>query len=42
MSSRVFRGLSSQAATFYASLFKDSKVLGVTRYGTAGPGPEGR
>jgi predicted 3-demethylubiquinone-9 3-methyltransferase (glyoxalase superfamily) len=26
---------------FYVSIFKNSKVLGVTRYGKEGPGPEG-
>ena len=30
-----------EAATFYASLFPDSRILDVTRYGSAGPGPEG-
>lgn len=30
-----------QAATFYTSLFKNSKILQVTRYGPAGPGPNG-
>ena len=29
------------AAKFYSSLFKDSKITNVTRYGKAGPGPEG-
>ncbi len=26
----------------YVSIFKNSKVLGITRYGEAGPGPAGR
>jgi predicted 3-demethylubiquinone-9 3-methyltransferase (glyoxalase superfamily) len=26
---------------YYVSIFKNSKVLGVTRYGEAGPGPKG-
>jgi predicted 3-demethylubiquinone-9 3-methyltransferase (glyoxalase superfamily) len=30
-----------EAAQFYASIFKDSKLLTVTRYGKGGPGPEG-
>jgi predicted 3-demethylubiquinone-9 3-methyltransferase (glyoxalase superfamily) len=29
------------AMNFYVSVFKNSKVLGVTRYGEAGPGPKG-
>jgi predicted 3-demethylubiquinone-9 3-methyltransferase (glyoxalase superfamily) len=29
------------AASFYVSIFNNSKVLSVTRYGKAGPGPEG-
>jgi predicted 3-demethylubiquinone-9 3-methyltransferase (glyoxalase superfamily) len=30
-----------EAATFYASIFPNSKVLKVVRYGPAGPGPAG-
>jgi predicted 3-demethylubiquinone-9 3-methyltransferase (glyoxalase superfamily) len=30
-----------EAANFYVSLFKNSKILGVTHYGEAGPGPAG-
>lgn len=30
-----------EAATFYTSLFEDSRLLDVTRYGAAGPGKEG-
>jgi len=30
-----------EAANFYVSLFKNSKINGVTRYGDAGPGPAG-
>ena len=30
-----------EAATFYVSIFKDSKVLDVRRYGDEGPGPAG-
>ena len=29
------------AMNFYVSIFKNSKVLGVTRYGDTGPGPKG-
>jgi predicted 3-demethylubiquinone-9 3-methyltransferase (glyoxalase superfamily) len=30
-----------EAARFYTSIFKSSKVLGLARYGDAGPGPKG-
>jgi predicted 3-demethylubiquinone-9 3-methyltransferase (glyoxalase superfamily) len=30
-----------QAANFYVSVFKNSKVLSISRYGDAGPGPQG-
>ena len=30
-----------EAAKFYTSIFKDSKIKSVTRYGDAGPGPKG-
>jgi predicted 3-demethylubiquinone-9 3-methyltransferase (glyoxalase superfamily) len=30
-----------EAANFYCSLFKNSKVSSVSRYGAGGPGPEG-
>jgi len=30
-----------EAAKFYVSIFKDSKILSVSRYGDAGPGPKG-
>jgi predicted 3-demethylubiquinone-9 3-methyltransferase (glyoxalase superfamily) len=30
-----------QAAKFYTSIFKNSKIEAVTRYGEAGPGPKG-
>ena len=30
-----------EAATLYTSLFKNSKILNVARYGEAGPGPSG-
>ena len=36
-----FNDTAEEAANFYASVFKNSKVLAVTRYGDAGPGPKG-
>jgi predicted 3-demethylubiquinone-9 3-methyltransferase (glyoxalase superfamily) len=30
-----------EAANFYTSIFKNSKVLNIARYGDAGPGPKG-
>ena len=30
-----------EAARFYVSVFEDSKIVGITRYGEAGPGPQG-
>ncbi|HEX4100693.1 MAG TPA: VOC family protein [Pseudonocardiaceae bacterium] len=30
-----------EAANFYTTVFKNSKILDVARYGAAGPGPEG-
>ena len=30
-----------EAMNFYVSIFKNSKVVGVSRYGDAGPGPKG-
>ena len=30
-----------EAARHYVSIFKNSKIVGVTRYGEAGPGPRG-
>lgn len=30
-----------QAANLYVSLFEDSKILSISRYGDAGPGPKG-
>jgi predicted 3-demethylubiquinone-9 3-methyltransferase (glyoxalase superfamily) len=30
-----------EAATFYASVFRNSKIHKITRYGDAGPGPNG-
>ncbi len=36
-----FDGKAEEAANFYVSVFKNSKVVRVTRYGDAGPGPKG-
>ena len=30
-----------EAMNFYVSVFKNSKVIGLSRYGEAGPGPKG-
>jgi len=35
-----FDNNAEEAVTFYTSLFKNSKVLEVARYGEAGPGPD--
>jgi predicted 3-demethylubiquinone-9 3-methyltransferase (glyoxalase superfamily) len=36
-----FNGTAEEAMNLYVSIFKNSKVLDVTRYGDAGPGPSG-
>jgi predicted 3-demethylubiquinone-9 3-methyltransferase (glyoxalase superfamily) len=36
-----FDGNAEEAVNFYASIFKNSKILNVARYGEAGPGPAG-
>jgi predicted 3-demethylubiquinone-9 3-methyltransferase (glyoxalase superfamily) len=36
-----FDGKAEEAAHFYVSLFKNSKIGTVSRYGDAGPGPKG-
>jgi len=36
-----FDGKAEEAANFYVSVFKNSKVVQLTRYGDAGPGPKG-
>jgi predicted 3-demethylubiquinone-9 3-methyltransferase (glyoxalase superfamily) len=36
-----FDNQAEEAAQFYVSTFKNSKIVGVTRYGEAGPGPRG-
>jgi len=36
-----FDGKAEEAARFYTSIFKNSKVLSIGRYDEAGPGPKG-
>jgi len=36
-----FENQAEEAANFYCSIFKDSKVGNIVRYGDAGPGPKG-
>jgi predicted 3-demethylubiquinone-9 3-methyltransferase (glyoxalase superfamily) len=36
-----FNDKAEEAANFYASVFKNSKVVSVSRYGESGPGPRG-
>jgi predicted 3-demethylubiquinone-9 3-methyltransferase (glyoxalase superfamily) len=36
-----FNNQAEEAADFYVSIFKNSKVNKITRYGDAGPGPKG-
>jgi predicted 3-demethylubiquinone-9 3-methyltransferase (glyoxalase superfamily) len=36
-----FDGKAEEAANHYVSIFKNSKILNVARYGDAGPGPKG-
>ena len=36
-----FDGKAEEAMNFYISIFKDSKIVSVTRYGEAGLGPKG-
>ena len=36
-----FDGNAEEAMNFYASIFKNSKIGRITRYGDAGPGPKG-
>jgi predicted 3-demethylubiquinone-9 3-methyltransferase (glyoxalase superfamily) len=36
-----FNDNAEEAANFYVSTFKNSKILNVSRYGEAGPGPKG-
>ncbi len=36
-----FDNQAEEAATFYTSIFQDSKIMGISRYGEAGTGPAG-
>ncbi len=36
-----FDGKAEEAMNFYVSIFKNSKVVSITRYGETGPGPKG-
>jgi len=36
-----FDGKVEEAMNFYISIFKNSKILSISRYGEAGPGPKG-
>jgi predicted 3-demethylubiquinone-9 3-methyltransferase (glyoxalase superfamily) len=36
-----FDGQAEEAANFYVSIFKNSKILNLAHYGEAGPGPKG-
>ena len=36
-----FNGQAEEAANYYVSTFKNSKILNVARFGEAGPGPKG-
>jgi len=36
-----FNDNAEEAAKFYTSIFRNSKITGLTRYGEAGPGPKG-
>lgn len=36
-----FNDKAEEAVNFYTSLFKNSKIISMTRYGDAGPGPKG-
>ncbi|MFI0424712.1 VOC family protein [Spongiactinospora sp. 9N601] len=37
----MFEGAAEEAMNFYVSLFDDSEILAITRYGPEGPGKEG-
>ena len=36
-----FDGKAEEAAKFYTSIFKNSKIGSISRYGEEGPGPRG-
>ncbi|REK69249.1 VOC family protein [Paenibacillus paeoniae] len=38
----MFEGQAEEAMTFYVSLFENSEVLSIARYGPEGPGEEGK
>lgn len=38
----MFDGQAEEAMNFYVSLFEDSEVLSISRYGPEGPGEEGK
>ncbi|WP_411107162.1 VOC family protein [Streptomyces sp. cmx-4-9] len=38
----MFEGRAEEALDFYTSLFEDSEVVDITRYGADGPGEEGK
>lgn len=37
----MFEGCAEEAMTFYTSLFENSEIIDITRYGPEGPGAEG-
>ncbi len=37
-----FNDQAEEAANFYISIFRDSRILNMTHYGESGPGPEGQ
>ena len=37
----MFEGKAEEAMKYYISLFKDSRITAISRYGKDGPGPEG-
>lgn len=37
----MFTGKAEEAINFYASIFPQTKILNIARYGADGPGPEG-
>jgi predicted 3-demethylubiquinone-9 3-methyltransferase (glyoxalase superfamily) len=37
----AFNGQAEEAANFYVSIFRNSKIKRILRYGDAGPGPKG-
>ena len=37
----MYEGKAEEAMTFYTSVFRDSRILSMERYGPAEPGPEG-